>query len=409
MAGKGTRLRPLTNTRPKALIPIANEYLIDHMLSSMEGFFDEYIFVVNFKKEMIEEHMRERHPDIDVTYKVQEKVSGTADAVLSAGDIPEPFFCINGDVFLERGCIKSALDLFESTGKQVISVKEMENDGSFGSIAERDGALEGIKEKEPSESALVNIGVYVFKPSIFEAIRGTPKSVRGEYELTDSILSLKEDFAINHFSGYWNDIGYPWSLLEVNERILKEQGELIVGRIEERATYSGNIHVGKGTIVRNGAYIIGPVRIGENCDIGPNCYIRPCTTIGDHCHVGNATEIKNSILFDNTNAAHLSYVGDSVIGEGCNLGAGTLIANLRHKKDNIKMEINGNMVSSGRRKLGIVMGDNTKTGINVSIYEGRKIGNDCGIGPGVIVKNNVDPNTIVLAKQDVETLTFRKD
>ncbi|MBN1785936.1 MAG: glucose-1-phosphate thymidylyltransferase, partial [Candidatus Methanofastidiosa archaeon] len=87
----------------------------------------------------------------------------------------------------------------------------------------------------------------------------------------------------------------------------------------------------------------------------------------------------------------------------------TLIANLRHKKDNIKMEINGNMVSSGRRKLGIVMGDNTKTGINVSIYEGRKIGNDCGIGPGVIVKNNVDPNTIVLAKQDVETLTFRKD
>jgi len=409
MAGKGTRLRPLTNTRPKALIPIANKYIIDILLEMMDGMFDELIFVVNHKRDMIEGHMRAAHPDIKVTYMLQENVSGTADAVLSAGDLGEPFLCINGDVYIERECISDALELFRTSGKQVISVKRMENDGSFGSVIERDGALVGINEKESSSEALVNIGVYVFKPDIFQAIRDTPKSIRGEYELTDSIISLKDDFVIKDYEGYWNDIGYPWSILEVNEHIVKNQALDIRGKVEERATYSGNIQVGEGTVVRNGAYIIGPVRIGKNCDIGPNCYMRPYTTIGDNCHVGNATEIKNSILFNNTNAAHLSYVGDSIIGERCNLGAGTLVANLRHKKDSIKMEINGKMVSSGRRKLGMVMGDNSKTGINVSIYEGRKIGNDCGVGPGVILKKNVEPNTIVLAQQETISSSFRKD
>ncbi|HPR41651.1 MAG TPA: sugar phosphate nucleotidyltransferase [Candidatus Methanofastidiosa archaeon] len=409
MAGKGTRLRPLTNTRPKALIPIANEYLIDHILSALDGLFDGLVFVVNYKMEMIMDHVSERYPDTDVTYMYQENVSGTADAVLSAGELEEPFLCINGDVFIERECIVEALALFRASGKQVISVKRMENDGRYGSVLTCGGVLEGISEKEPSEEALVNIGVYVFKPEIFQAIRETPTSVRGEYELTDSIISLKDDFVINEYGGYWNDIGYPWSVLEVNEHIVKDQEMVIEGNIEERASFSGNIQVGKGTIVRNGAYIIGPVRIGRDCDIGPNCFIRPYTTIGDNCHVGNATEIKNSILFNRTNAAHLSYVGDSIIGENCNLGAGTLVANLRHKKDNISMEINGKMVSSGRRKLGMVMGDNSKTGINVSIYEGRVIGNDSGIGPGVILKRNVEPNSIVLAQQETTTSIFRKD
>ena len=167
--------------------------------------------------------------------------------------------------------------------------------------------------------------------------------------------------------------------------------------------------IGKGTRVRSGAYIVGPVRIGADCDIGPNCFIRPYTTIGNKCHVGNATEIKNSILFSHTNAAHLSYVGDSVIGEQCNLGAGTLVANLRHKKDPVKMEIKGKVISSNRRKLGVVIGDYTKTGINVSIYEGRKIGDHCGIGPGVILDKNVDSHTMVLATQQQQVLHRRKD
>ncbi len=409
MAGKGERLQPLTNTRPKALIPVANSMLLDHVIRAVGPYVDGYVFVVNYRQDDIRKYMAEAHPLVDVAYVEQERICGTANAVGAAHGLEEPFLCLNGDIFVEQSCIQEALALHGATGKQVISVKPMKNDGGYGTVCTTDGALDGIMEKTAKDNALVNIGVYVFSPRIFEAIAATPRSPRGEYELTDSIMRMRDDFAVSVYEGYWNDIGYPWSLLEVNGHIVSTQDSRIEGIVEDAAHLSGNVWVGDGTRVRSGAYIVGPVRIGKGCDIGPNCFIRPYTTIGDNCHVGNATEIKNSILFSHTNAAHLTYVGDSIIGEQCNLGAGTLIANLRHKKDPVKMEIKGKLVSSNRRKLGVVIGDCTKTGINVSIFEGRKIGDHCGIGPGVILDKNVEPHTMVLATQGQQVLRSRKD
>jgi len=137
--------------------------------------------------------------------------------------------------------------------------------------------------------------------------------------------------------------------------------------VEEGTTVLPPVEIGEGTVVRSGVYIIGPVKIGKNSKIGPNCFIRPYTSIGD--------EIKNSIIMDHSNTPHLNYVGDSIIGENSNLGAGTITANLRHDNKNIKVEIKGKLEDSGRRKLGAIIGHNVKTGINVTIYPGRKIGN----------------------------------
>lgn len=118
--------------------------------------------------------------------------------------------------------------------------------------------------------------------------------------------------------------------------------------------------IGRGTIVRSGTYIQGPVYIGKNCDIGPNCYIRAYTCIYDGVSIGNAVEIKNSIIMENTNINHLSYVGDSIIGANCNFGAGTNIANLKFNDKPVKMNVKGERVSTSRRKLGAVFGDNVK-------------------------------------------------
>lgn len=400
MAGKGERLSPMTNTRPKALIPVANKVLLDYLVDATIGLVDGYVFVVNYMQDKIMEHVKTSYPDIDVRFVVQEEINGTGGALMCADCVDEPFLCLNGDIFIEHTCIRDAISKHYSSGKQVVSVKPMENDGRYGSVIEQGGRLCGIEEKSSTgEQSLVNIGVYIFTPDIFAALRSIPCSPRGEYELTDAIVACCDDMVLHIYEGYWNDIGYPWSILEANEFILSSQESDIRGIVEPGASLFGNISIGEGTRVRSGAYIVGPVKVGDGCDIGPNCFIRPSTTIGNNCHVGNATEIKNSVIFDNTNAAHLSYVGDTVIGEFCNLGAGTLIANLRHKKDPVKMEIKGKIVSSKRRKLGAVIGDNTKTGINVSIYEGRKIGNGCGIGPGVIVDRNIPNNTLVLAEQ----------
>jgi bifunctional UDP-N-acetylglucosamine pyrophosphorylase/glucosamine-1-phosphate N-acetyltransferase len=159
---------------------------------------------------------------------------------------------------------------------------------------------------------------------------------------------------------------------------------------------NGTIIVGKGTVIRSGTYIEGPVVIGVDSKIGPNCYIRPYTTIGNHCHVGNACEVKNSIVMDHSNVPHLNYVGDSVIGQNCNLGAGTTVANLRLDKKNVTVVLNGKNIDTKRKKLGAIIGDNVQTGINATINIGSMIGNDVYIGPGGFVKKEVTPHTIIL-------------
>jgi bifunctional UDP-N-acetylglucosamine pyrophosphorylase/glucosamine-1-phosphate N-acetyltransferase len=167
----------------------------------------------------------------------------------------------------------------------------------------------------------------------------------------------------------------------------------IKGEVSDRATIIGHIQVGKGTKILPGAYIQGPAIIGENCEIGPNCYIRPSTCIGEHCKIGAGVEIKNSIIMNRTNVPHLSYVGDSVIGERCNLGAGTKVANLRLDEKEVNVIVDGKRTASGRRKLGVIMGDDVKTGINASIDVGTVIGEGTAIGLGAVVRGTIAPNS----------------
>jgi bifunctional UDP-N-acetylglucosamine pyrophosphorylase/glucosamine-1-phosphate N-acetyltransferase len=181
------------------------------------------------------------------------------------------------------------------------------------------------------------------------------------------------------------DIGRPWDLLDANEYFLSGLQSVASGEIEPLATLKGSVSVGEGTIIKNGSYIVGPVIIGKNCDIGPNCYIRPGTSIGDNVRIGNAVEIKNSIIMKGTHIGHLSYVGDSIIGERCNFGAGTKVANLRHDGRTIRVTLKGKIMDSGRKKLGTIMGDDVHTGINSMINVGAVIESKAMIGPGELV------------------------
>jgi bifunctional UDP-N-acetylglucosamine pyrophosphorylase/glucosamine-1-phosphate N-acetyltransferase len=142
--------------------------------------------------------------------------------------------------------------------------------------------------------------------------------------------------------------------------------------------------------------------IDEESDIGPNCYIRSYTSIGKKVRIGNACEIKNSIIMDNVHVGHLSYVGDSILGEKCNLGAGTITANYRLDGGTIKMVVKDRVVDSGRTKLGAVLGDDVKAGINVLFMPGVKVGCNSWVGPNVVVQRDVAADTVVLLKQNLE-------
>jgi bifunctional UDP-N-acetylglucosamine pyrophosphorylase/glucosamine-1-phosphate N-acetyltransferase len=192
-------------------------------------------------------------------------------------------------------------------------------------------------------------------------------------------------------SQHWLDIGRPWDLFTASHRLLSFKPPLpqIQGDIEPGASIHGSVHIAKGARIRSGVYIEGPVYIGPHADIGPNTYIRPFTHIANHVRIGHACEVKNSIILPETHIGHLSYIGDSIIGAKCNFGAGTITANLRFNEANINVRIKEQLQDSGRRKLGVIMGDNVKTGINVQFMPGSKIGCNAWIGPGTQVTADV--------------------
>ena len=185
-------------------------------------------------------------------------------------------------------------------------------------------------------------------------------------------------------------ITYSWDLLRANVEAMTARKSYVQESGAHASLYvDGRLQVGKGTKILPGVVIEGDVIIGDNCKVGPNCYLRGSTSIGDKCHVGQAVEIKNSILLSGTNVGHLSYLGDSILGEKVNLGAGTITSNLRHDGGAHRSPVEGQMVDTGRRKLGAIIGDGVHTGIHTSIYPGRKLWPKTSTLPGTIVDKDL--------------------
>lgn len=388
-AGESTRCFPLTLTRPKALMKIANKTIIEYSLDQLKGLVEEAIIVVGYKKEMIEALLGTEYEGIAIKYVEQTARKGTCHALLRVKEhIKGKFIMLYGDDLYVRKDMEACL-----ASKYAILSYTVEDPSRFGLINLKQGdVLDNIIEKPKNpEGNLANIGVYVFDEAIFDFLEKTRKSVRGEIELPDAINLLAEKHEVRVVEAKnWIPNGYPWDLLDSNEFLLNSIEESkIEGEVEQGAVLKGNVVVGKGTIIKSGSYIEGPVMIGVDCEIGPNCYIRPYTTIGNNCKVGQSSEVKNTIVFDNSKIPHLSYVGDSVIGEDVNLGAGTITANLKHNKGNVKSVVNGKLIDSGRRKFGTIIGDCVSTGIDTQIYPGRKIWPGKTTLPSEVVKKDI--------------------
>lgn len=385
-AGKGTRMEPLTLTRPKVLLEVAGRTMLEHNLEQLVGLVSEVLIVVGYKGEMIKKETGDDYKGMKIRYIWQKEQNGTGGALMKCQrKLKDKFVVLNGDDFYSKKDIKKCLK-----HKYCVTGAKVKSPEKWGIFTVRNKKLTGFKEKpKQSKSRWANIGLYVFDAGVFNY--KLKKSKRNEYEITDYILHLIKDGKEVNFekvSDYWLPVGYPWHILEANEFFLRKIKRKIFGKVEKGARVKGKVVIGKGTIVRSGSYIEGPVVVGKNCKIGPNCYIRPSTTLGDSCKVGNAVEVKNCVLFDEVSVGHLSYAGDSVIGSEVNFGAGTICANLRHDNKNVKTMVNKKLVDTGRRKMGAIIGDKVHTGINTQIYPGRKLWPRVETLPGEIVKKD---------------------
>lgn len=421
-AGEGTRMRPLTTTRPKTMLITGGKPLIQYNIESLrDAGIKDITLVVGYKHEVIEEYFGDGSEfGVNINYALQDGQLGTAHAIATAEKyIDESFIVLNGDIIVSYDLIRNLIEKYATRRsndvKAVLTLIEVDDPSNYGIVSMQNDKIVEIVEKPEPENApsqLANAGIYLFSQEIFDAIRETEISERNEYEITDSLqITLDKEYEILGLISQepWMDVGRPWELLKSNQKFLEKMEDDIQGEIEENVTVHGALHLGKNSIIRSGCYIQGPVFIGDNCDVGPNTYLRPYTCLCNNVDVGNAVEIKNSIIMDNTNVNHLSYVGDSVIGVNCNLGAGTNLANLRFDDQHVPVTVKGKRIDSGLRKLGAIFGDGVKTGINTSVNPGIKIGNGSFINAGCVLYQDIDSYSLVTARCDLDIRKVRKD
>lgn len=363
-AGKGTRMAPLTDKTPKPLLPVAGKPVIEHNIDELRGNVEQIIIVAGYQIE----DFRERYGD-DPEIKIveQEEALGTADAALQAREYVENAVILNGD-----DIYGSQLEEMTEKRKAVLAA-ETDNPEDFGVFKTREGMVTGIEEKpENPPSNLVNTGCFTVEKDFFQLLDKVEKSERGEYEITDALEQYLEGAEIVE-AERWLPCSYPWQLIDANEELVQEIRERRGGEIHESASIHGKVKIEEGAEIRENTVIEGPAVIKKACEVGPSAHIRPGTVLEENVHVGNS-EIKNSVIRENSNVPHFNYVGDSYIDKDVNLGAGTKTANKRGDGKKVAMEVKGELKNTGREKMGAVIGAGAKIGMNCSIKTGRKIG-----------------------------------
>ncbi|MEX2682550.1 MAG: bifunctional sugar-1-phosphate nucleotidylyltransferase/acetyltransferase [Candidatus Sigynarchaeota archaeon] len=425
VAGRGSRLFPFDHGRSKHMIPVAGRPLLEQSIIALkDAGIKDILLVVGYKAEVLKAYFKDGSiHSLNIKYIDQDfsKGKGTGYAASLAKDFvgKEPFLLVNGDLQYEASTIKDMVKEWQNCDADILlAISHVDNPTEYG-VVELDGqgfVSRIIEKPKPgvSSSKLTNAGIYICKPLIFDAIARTKPNARGGIDITDSIQNLiDEKRKVKGFdmgSAWWCDIGRAHDLLDANQHYFAKMRKLLRGKIESNVKIKGEVYIGARTIVRSGTYIEGPVYIGEDCEIGPNAYIRPNTYIGDKCRIGNACEVKGSIIMSGTKISHLSYVGDSVIGENVNFGAATIAANLRldHKEISLRGE-NGQLIPTGLRKLGVLCGDNVSVGSNANLEPGVRIGANCIIGPNVTVSEDIEPDTMVYIKwRDLKDFYVKK-
>lgn len=325
--GLGTRLRPLTHTGAKQLIPIANKPVIFYAIEDLkDAGIEEIGIVVGHDKTRIESVKNAvgngSRWGVKITYIEQDAPRGIGHAVLISESFigKDNFVVYLGDNILKGG-IKKLVDEFNNSNYDAsILLTKHKYPTKFGvaSLNEK-GEIIDIEEKpEKPKSNNIVTGIYIFNSSIFEVLKKMKPSQRKEFELTDvlRILVNSPGYKVSSrmVEGWWDDTGDAEAVLRANHLILMDLKAYNEGNIEEGATLIGNVDIGKGTVIKNGSVIKGPAIIGKDCKIGPSTYIGPYTSIGDNTVIVGG-EIESSIVIGDSMIRFPGRIVNSLIGK----------------------------------------------------------------------------------------------
>jgi bifunctional UDP-N-acetylglucosamine pyrophosphorylase/glucosamine-1-phosphate N-acetyltransferase len=409
-AGYGTRLHPLTQYRPKAMIPLLGKPMLHHVIDSvLDAGMKDIVLVVGHYRKQIEEYFGNgKQIGVNISYVEQLKPKGEYDAVLAAeGQLEgeERFLMTDCDIITTTARFKETL-MAAKTSDMALSLFEVPNPWQFG-VVELDGSkITTIVEKpkkgtEPSNLAVA--GVYVFSNAIFDMIRKTKDLEVGIQEL------INKGHIVNgsHSPDPWVDVGRTWNILEATpilfDRLRNQKGKRVddTANVSNSAHIIGEVWIGAGARIFPGASLVGPVYVGPDAIVGNNCLIRDHVVLENGARTGFSCELRNTLMMPKSRVGHLAFVGDSILGFEVEIGASVVLSNYRFDGAEVQVMLRGELVSTHTEKFGAVVGDKTKIGCGAVVLPGRTIGYNSWIDPALVVQKDVADNIHLKLKQTV--------
>jgi UDP-N-acetylglucosamine diphosphorylase / glucose-1-phosphate thymidylyltransferase / UDP-N-acetylgalactosamine diphosphorylase / glucosamine-1-phosphate N-acetyltransferase / galactosamine-1-phosphate N-acetyltransferase len=402
-AGASSRFWPI-NGRHKSLIKIMGKPLVYWLITSLEEKGIKEVVIVQGPGKEVERELNNYNFKIPIKYVIQSEPKGTGEAILKAEKIVKgQFFVLNA----ERIDIKEHIDLIidkfkKDKNKLILLAGETENPWLYGILKIKgDKVLDLVekpeKGKEPSNLKVV--GTYFLPEEFFGYLRKVPVHM---YSLEEALLlyAKEKDVRVLRTDKKTFSLKYPWHLFNMKNYLFDNFLEKSIHssvKILDSAQVKGRVFIGKNVKIFEGAVIKGPSYIGDNCIVGNNALIREYSNIEEGCLIGGFAEVTRCIFQKDTHT-HSGYFGDSIFGGGCKVGAGTVTANVRIDGEEVKSVIKEKAINTRLNQLGVIVGKETRIGINVSLMPGVLIGSGCKIGPHSIVLNNIKDNTIFYTK-----------
>jgi len=383
-AGEGQRLRPFTVLKPKVMIPIANKPILQYVVEALAANGVRHIaMVVGYKKEQVQDYFGsgEKH-GVEIDYIVQKQQLGTAHALLQARDmVGDRFLVLPGDNIIEANTIAPLVEAKPS----IILVKKQANISKYGVVTVRRRMIEDIMEK-PHETAsrLVNTGIYALNRDVFEFMDG-------ETELPTvlrNMIGRGSKIAAQETEDTWLDAVYPWDILRLNDVALSSISSGIAGTVEKGVTIKGAVCIGRGTVIRAGCYLVGPLIIGENSEIGPYTCIFPATSIGDYVTISPFSNIRNSAIGNGVRIGPGSTLEDSIVDRGSVIGG-----HFSAYSGKAVIEVEGEYHTVD---TGVVVGEYCAIGNNVIARSGVILGNLAKIDTLNVLSGKIPDQSLVM-------------
>ena len=414
--GVGRRMFPLTED--KLLLKFVGKTLLEHQIeTAREAGLAEFVIVGNPDNMSRIEAIVANLPGIKVELALQREPLGIADALRGAGHL------VDGDII-----VVNSNDVFDSSVyRRLIEARQAGSavsylagyevtdyfPGGYLVMGKGDQLLRIVEKpgrgKEPSNRVNILVHLHTDLKQLLGYLESTQTRQDDVYECAlNEMVKDKKIIEVVPYAGFWAPIKYPWHIFAAVRYFLEQSQNHISpsAHISEKATVEGRVVIGDNVRVLENAVIRGPVYIGPDSVIGNNSLVRDNSHIGAGCVIGYSTEVKGSYIGDRC-CFHMSYIGDSIIGDGCSFGAGTVLANFRFDERNISVKIEGESLDTGRDKLGAIIGSHSKTGVNVSIMPGVKVGPNAIVGSHVCLTDDLAADSFVFAGTVQQTIRNR--